>query len=237
MRRARRAWPASEGCFARDSSRRSPERPERGRQRGSADARRGRRSDSSVSRIAGLVEKRYSAMTVRSILDRRAPAGATSTSCSPTASRGASRRASWAGSAGSSSRSCATCRSALLRLFADVDLSDAEAHALPEPARLLRARAQAGRAAGRSGSRPCWSAPATRSSGRAAGSTAARCSRPRVRLHAGGAASAIRRPARALPRRHLRHAAAHRQHVPPLPRAARLPRRAGRPTSRATPGT
>ena len=42
---------------------------------------------------------------------------------------------------------------------------------------------------------------------------------------------------RRLPRRPLRDAAHHLEHVPPLPRAARLPRVRRSPTSRATPGT
>ena len=75
--------------------------------------------------------------------------------------------------------------------------------------------------------RRCWSAPATPSSAPAARSPAPSCSRSRA--FPTRCDDLLRDPAagRALPRRPLRHAAADLQHVPPLPRAARLPRRAG----------
>ena len=56
-------------------------------------------------------------MTVRSLI-ARSSSRRISIFCSPTESRGAWRRSSWAGSARSSSRSCAMYRSALWRLFA-----------------------------------------------------------------------------------------------------------------------
>ena len=121
----------------------------------------------------------------------------------------------------------ATCRSASGGCSPTWTSSEAAEAAVRQPARLLHPRAQGRRAADRPRSRACWSAPATRSSapaGRIEGD--ALDPGQGFPVHAAWTCSAIRSWC-ALPRRPLRDAAADVQHVPPLPRPARLPGRAG----------
>ena len=132
----------------------------------------------------------------------------------------------------------AICRSRIWRLFAD-------------PGPQLRRRRPQFRSLHdcfirelKDGARPVDRDPGRASSARATPSSARRGAIAGDRADPGQgfpytlAGSAGRsRAGRALPRRPLRHAAADVEHVPPLPRAARLHGRAGRPTSPATPGT
>ena len=115
----------------------------------------------------------------------------------------------------------------LWRLFSDLDLSEAkktQVHAACTTASPASSRTARGRSIPIPRS---WSAPATPSSARAGGSQAPSCFRSRAfptRLQdLLGDAGAGRAP----PQRPLRHAAADLEHVSPLPRAARLPGRAG----------
>ena len=112
------------------------------------------------------------------------------------------------------------------RLFADLDLSEAKQTQLQEHARLLHARAE-GRAPARSIAIPAVLVSPCDAIVGACGAIAGTELVPDqgVALRPGGAA-ARRRPGRRLPQRPLRHPAPHLEHVPPLPRPARLPRRA-----------
>ena len=98
---------------------------------------------------------------------------------------------------------------------------------VPQHARLLHPRAQGRRAAGRSAIRRSWSAHAMRSSAPAGAIAGTELFRSRAFPTRLSGSAGRHRSGRAPSRRPLRHAAADLEHVPPLPRAARLPRRAG----------
>ena len=164
-----RACPRSDGCLALDSSSRVSTLHAAAQQR---DAPAIATYQIAMCHRHRRLPWQFMPMTVRSADRAGRRSRRTSTSCSPTASRAGWRPSSWAGSARSSSRWCAICRS---RSGACSPISISARRRRPrfhEPARLLHPRAQ-GRARARSiPIPPCWSAPATRSSAPAARSTA-----------------------------------------------------------------
>ena len=150
-----------------------------------------------------------------------------STSCSPTASRGAGDAVHGLVQQGRAAAGARRFASRIWRLFSDLDLSEAQKTRFHKPARLLHARAEGGRAA-RSIPIPRAGQPLRRaSSAPAARSPTARCCRSRAFPTRWPSCSAIRRWSTRYRNGALRHAAADLEHVSPLPRARMTARRAG----------
>ena len=166
-------------------------------------------------------------MTVRCSIAAMCSSRRTSTSCSPTAFRGGSLTRFMGWFSKIEQPLVRDLSIGLWRLFSDLDLQRGEEDRVHEPARLLHPRAEGRRAADRCRIRRSWSARATRSSARAAASTAPSCSRSRdfpIRCTTCSATPELVERYRDGSYVTLRLTV---EHVSPLPCASRLPRRAG----------
>ena len=211
-RRASGAWPCDSSSRRRSLTSDAPARRRR--------ARRTPGSWCPIPSNRGLPEGVYGTMTVRSQILRMLPAGGHQLPAHQPHPAPAGSRGSWAGSARSSSRWCATLSIGALAAVLRSRPERGEEDAFQQHARLLHPRAQGRRAADRPPTRDLWSAPATRSSAPAARSPAPSSMQIKGFPYTLEDLLGDRATGRALPRRPLCHAAADLEHVPPLPCAA-----------------